>query len=319
MSTLLSQFPIESTAGAALIGTYLAAVMYGFTILQTYQYFSRYWGKDRTYIYVLVITLTILDTLALIFNIHMMWHFLIANYCNPITFLFADWSTLLSILTNAVTGIIVQAFYAYRLWILSDRKYYLASILIILLGMGALASCTVYMAYLFKFGTFLQVVRLAAVLQYLPTMYYSFSIGADALITFGITYLLVKNHSDGVRSFRTDNVIRKLIAYTLNAGAITTLCCVISLILCRALPQTYYDLLFSLPLSKLYVNSMLAFLNAREGLRKKGGSIAVNLTTSKTTSYEMDTKIRDRGNEPENRPSSPFSPFFSSAPKSASA
>ncbi|KAJ3506816.1 hypothetical protein NLJ89_g6658 [Agrocybe chaxingu] len=317
MSSLLSQFPIESTAGAALIGTYLAAVMYGFTILQTYQYFSRYWRKDRTYIYILVITLTILDTLALVFNIHMMWHFLIANYCNPITFLFADWSTLLSILTNAVTGIIVQAFYAYRLWILSDRKHYLASILIILFGLGALASCTVYMAYLFKFGTFLHVVRLA----YLPTMYYSFSIAADALITFGITYLLLKNHSDGVRSFKTDNVIRRLIAYTLNAGAITTLCCVISLILCRALPQTYYDLLFSLPLSKLYVNSMLAFLNAREGLRKKGGSIAVNLTTSKTTSYEMDTKIQDRVNNSENRPSSPFSPFFgpSSAFKSAAA
>ncbi|CAA7262689.1 unnamed protein product [Cyclocybe aegerita] len=287
MATLafdISQLPIAPTAGAGLIGSYLAAMMYGLTILQTYQYFSRYWGADRTHVYVLVIVLTVLDTFSMACNIHMMWHFLIANYCNPLSLLFADWSTLVSILANGVIGIIVQVFYAYRLWMLSDRKEYITPIVIVILGIGALVSCNVHMAQLYKHGTFLQVAKLA----YLPTMYFSFSIGADALITFGITFWLMRHRNRGMRSSTNDDTIRKLITYTINAGAITTLCCVISLILCRTIPNSFYDLMFALPLSKCYVNSILGFLNAREELRKNRGLVTVNLTTSttsKTTSY----------------------------------
>ncbi|GJJ06942.1 hypothetical protein Clacol_001138 [Clathrus columnatus] len=49
---------IPSTLGPCLLGSYLACVFYGVTLLQTYQYFSRYYRRDSIYLYVLVVVLT---------------------------------------------------------------------------------------------------------------------------------------------------------------------------------------------------------------------------------------------------------------------
>ncbi|GJJ07016.1 hypothetical protein Clacol_001214 [Clathrus columnatus] len=59
---------IPVTVGACLLGAYLAAVFYGVTLLQTYQYFSRYYGRDSIYLCVLVAILTLVIDLRLMKN-----------------------------------------------------------------------------------------------------------------------------------------------------------------------------------------------------------------------------------------------------------
>ncbi|GJJ06941.1 hypothetical protein Clacol_001137 [Clathrus columnatus] len=41
---------IPQTVGASLLASYLASIFYGLTLLQTYQYFSRYYGCDSIYL-----------------------------------------------------------------------------------------------------------------------------------------------------------------------------------------------------------------------------------------------------------------------------
>ncbi|KLO19735.1 hypothetical protein SCHPADRAFT_57700 [Schizopora paradoxa] len=57
--------------------------------------------------------------------------------------------------------------------------------------------------------------------------------------------------------------------YTIQTGLFATLWSVGSLVTFAVKPDTELSLIFYLPLSKIYVNALLASLNARESLREK--------------------------------------------------
>ncbi|KAJ3512052.1 hypothetical protein NLJ89_g3745 [Agrocybe chaxingu] len=149
--------PVDSTMGACLIGSFFSCILYGLTLLQTYHYCCRYWGKDKLYIYVLVATVTVLDTFGIILNIKGLWYYLIDNYGNVLSILFIDWTLAILIIVTALTSILVQAFYSYRLWMISGKKMVALPIVIMLLGFVALALCIVYMVLMLRNGAILYI------------------------------------------------------------------------------------------------------------------------------------------------------------------
>ncbi|KAJ7634336.1 hypothetical protein FB45DRAFT_1025282 [Roridomyces roridus] len=70
---------------------------------------------------------------------------------------------------------------------------------------------------------------------------------------------------------KTDHMVRKLMVYTINTGVVTTLCNAVTLFLGVRYPGTYLNSATVFLLSKCYMNSMLAFLNARESFRSHTG------------------------------------------------
>ncbi|CAA7262860.1 unnamed protein product [Cyclocybe aegerita] len=290
---LLSLIPIVPTMGACLIGVYLSSVFYGVTLLQTYQYFYRYWGRDKLYIYSLVVLLTILDSLSTIANMYSMWYYLIEHYGNPIVILAIHWTLTMSISATAVIEFLVKVFYAYRLWILGGRKLYFLPGIIIIFGLVALVGGIAYVVLITKNGSLLYLPKIT----WLLLSAFSFSLVADFLIASSMTYLLLKGRNRGLKS--TDNLLRKLVTYTISTGLLTVICTLMALILAQVYKHTFYDVMFYFPLSKCYINSMLAFLNVRDSLRGNNTNmISVNL---RATGSSRDRSTQDFGSSSEVR------------------
>ncbi|CAA7262789.1 unnamed protein product [Cyclocybe aegerita] len=273
----LAAIPLRPTLGACLLGVYLSSVFYGLTLLQTYQYFYRYWSRDKIYIYVLVLVLTTLDTLCTVANMYSMWYYLIDNYGNRATILWVHWTVTASLMMTVVIETLVKHFYAYRLWILSGKKMWHLALVIVVFTLATLGIGTAYIILMFKNGSLLYLPKIG----YLLRIGFSFSLAADILIAGSITHILLKGRGRGI--MQTDGILRKLVTYTISTGVLTIICTIMVLVLGQVYRSTFYDTIFYFPLSKCYVNAMLAFLNVRDSLRGKRDTISVNLRMADST------------------------------------
>ncbi|KAI3600676.1 hypothetical protein WG66_014174 [Moniliophthora roreri] len=157
------KFDLDTTMGAAFVGMSIAAILYGISIIQTYQYFSNPGHNDR-------------------------WHIK---------------SLWLSILVNALAA------------------------------------------------------------------------AGDVYIAATLCWLL---HSSRTGFRRSDTIIKKLILFTVNTGALTSLCAVASLISITAAPNTFIYITFFFCIGRLYANSLLATLNARGTIRESADEAEYNTT-----------------------------------------
>jgi len=95
---------------------------------------------------------------------------------------------------------------------------------------------------------------------------------ADAIIASALCILLAKSRT-GFR--QTDSLVNILMVYTVNTGLLTSIVAAISLILYTVTPHNYIFLALYFNMSKLYLNALLATLNARSNLRNQmNGAIA---------------------------------------------
>jgi len=90
----------------------------------------------------------------------------------------------------------------------------------------------------------------------------------DITITTSLIYYLRSRKAAGVRS--TQDMIAELIMHAMSRGILTAVCITMLFILDVAFPNHFYWLPFFQLLGKLYVNSILASLNARTSIRGKG-------------------------------------------------
>jgi len=81
------------------------------------------------------------------------------------------------------------------------------------------------------------------------------------------TSLCILLRSEKTGTERTDTVLNKLVVWTIETGVITSLAAVLMLIFCLVLPNTTIWVAISIFYSKLYSNSLMASLNARNSLR----------------------------------------------------
>ncbi|KAJ7774445.1 hypothetical protein B0H14DRAFT_3894473 [Mycena olivaceomarginata] len=238
---------MPATMGATLIGLFLSTVFYGVTLLQTYQYYNKYIREDSRYLLILVGVLTALDSFAVIANMQSCYFYLISNFANPLAILRIDWSLTFSVISTACVAFLVQCFYAYRVWI-CERTQISRSL------------DYSYMSLMFHNGSLL----------YIPTITWissgslGCSLGADLVIASTMIMYLSRGLQQGFHS----------------------VCTIITLILGEILSSTFYNTIFYYPLSKCYVNSMLAFLNARESLRAQAG-VSLNLASLPHSSSGM--------------------------------
>ncbi|KAJ7611295.1 hypothetical protein FB45DRAFT_941481 [Roridomyces roridus] len=256
---------MDQLGGPMLIGALLSAIFYGVTLLQTYLYYDKYGREDSWLLLSLVGFLTFIDLLAIILNIDAMWYFFIANFGNPFIFLTPYWTYLVPIAMSVLIGSTVQWFYALRVWRLGKREF-IAPIVIAILAIVSLVTMTMYVALAMIRG-------LTAIpkITWLSTTSLSCSLAADIIIATAMIFYLSQNGQKGFK--KTDHVLRKLMVYTINTGVVTTICNIITLILGLKYPTSFLNTLTFFLLSKCYMNSMLAFLNARESLRVQAGTV----------------------------------------------
>ncbi|RDX50277.1 hypothetical protein OH76DRAFT_1349316 [Lentinus brumalis] len=263
---------IDSTFGAALVGLIVSACLYGITLLQTFSYFRNY-SKDTTLIKSLVIILTVLDTLHLVLCTRTIYWYLVTNFDNASNLDVTTWYVDISLQTdcNGLIGLIVEVFFARRVWMMS-RNWLITGI--IFLFAAARHSCTLTLRR-FILGRFSKFKSLT----WETCVGLGSAAAADIIIASAMCYYLYTKRT-GLK--RTDSVVALLMVYSVNSGLTTSIIATICVITFATMPTNFVWLSFFWIIGKCrcYVNSFLALhvsLNSRESLRDKvAGAVQLN-------------------------------------------
>ncbi|KAK7048263.1 hypothetical protein R3P38DRAFT_1856660 [Favolaschia claudopus] len=249
---------LQSTFGSAFIGLVVSAILYGVTILQTYLYYRNY-PKDNKLLKWMVAILWLLDTAHLVLCTIAVYTVLVLNFNNPSILQRPTWSMNVQTDFNGLIGIIVEIFYARRVWIVS-RNIYLTSIILILsvihFGLGIV----------FTVGSFQTSRNNFANLVWITSTGLGSAAAADMLIGISLCYYLSKSRT-GFQ--RTDNLISTLMKYSLSTGFLTGIIACLVVLTFGIMPDNFVYVAFFWLMGKCYVNSVLAALNSRESLREK--------------------------------------------------
>jgi len=249
---------VKPTLGAILLGLVFSSTFFGVTLLQTYQYYDRYWN-DTLWLKLFVALIFVLDVAQIVTVIHSNWWYLIQNYAMPQSLAIVPWSLGLEVGITTSIGLLVQGFFALRVYILSRGNYVVTGTIFAL----TLTQFILGVYYAAK-GQETKLVATIAKITWASTASLACSIAGDAIITGAMCYYLHLSRS-GIK--RTDKLIDIMIVYCVNTGLLTTICAICTIILSEVVSNTYWDTMFYFLISKCYVNSTLATLNAREKLR----------------------------------------------------
>jgi NAD/NADP transhydrogenase beta subunit len=172
---------------------------------------------------------------------------------------------------NVPIIVTVQALYALRLWRLNYRRDWIPRlmplILVIATAIGILLAVRTW-----QLGKFTELPAMAWI------TYSSFGSAAvvDSILAAATVYYLRRARGE----FETTNSrIAKLVFWTLSTGVITSVCSLAALVAYALFPHKLYFLAIEFLLTKLYMNSLLAMLNARKSIRE-GSEISINQTRS---------------------------------------
>ncbi|KDN42715.1 hypothetical protein K437DRAFT_157346 [Tilletiaria anomala UBC 951] len=245
----------DLSLGCILIGVMLNIWLYGFSVLQTHLYYTTF-RNDGKWLKIFVAFLFIIDTMNSVFDAHFIYDYLVTNFGN---LQFASRSNVTFTTDPVMTGIMAfscQLFFAWRVRRLNKGWIIPASICILSFAslLGAIGS-TIGVSIVLTFEKFQS-------FQVVVIIWLLFAALADLTITVSLIYTLRQSRT-GFKA--TDDLITRLIRITLQTGLLTTTFAIIDLILFLASPTTLH-LVFNLPLAKLYINSLLSTLNARQSI-----------------------------------------------------
>jgi len=168
------------------------------------------------------------------------------------------------VLFSSIVALLVQIFYAIRIWKFSQRNILLVASLSVFI-MGQFVSSIVWV------GKAINMTMLAELkeLDPLSITMDGLAVAADVLITIVICVLL-----RGARTSlqRSNTMINLLIAFSVQTGMLTSLCAIAALVSIVASPNTLIYGCFYYLLGRLYCNSLLATLNVRDAIRERGNN-----------------------------------------------
>ncbi|KAG1753539.1 uncharacterized protein EDB91DRAFT_1242522 [Suillus paluster] len=250
-----SQVDLGNTFGALFIGAILAAVLFGLSNVQAFLYFQTHGGTGITFHKLVVIWLWIFDALHLALIIHSVYYYLVINYANIGALTEIVWSFKFQIAIDVVLIYGVHIMYVHRIWIVSKgRSRTLPTIVCILVvlvsGPAIAAAWAVYQCHVFT--------DLVGI-EWATFMAFGTTVSVDFLIASSLCYLLAASRTG---FSNTDSFITKLMAYTINTGCLTSLFSLTTMITCAVMPHNFVFLGLEFLVTKLYVNSFFALLNA---------------------------------------------------------
>ncbi|KIP06899.1 hypothetical protein PHLGIDRAFT_24357 [Phlebiopsis gigantea 11061_1 CR5-6] len=290
----------DNTWGAAMIGGFITAVLYGVMLVQIWMFFRRSQGEGpfmrasvRTHL---------LNTMHLICIIHALYRFMVSNFLNPLALIEkTPWSVMVVFFT-AATDVLVQCWFTFRVHRLSKGNWWLTVIL------GCLTITVLGNSVgVFQLATFPEFAK-ANWVVYLGL---AFTVTTDLIIALALCYYLRRMRSGSFH--RTESMITNLMVYAVNTGLLTSLLCIACIVARVTQPNNFIFIGLFFPLSSLYSNALLGSLNARDWFRTGSDALTIPLGSISSGSgrnrtqpiapiafrHETDTYKEDPGTGPQ--------------------
>ncbi|KAI0683354.1 hypothetical protein BC835DRAFT_748663 [Cytidiella melzeri] len=255
---------LETFLGPYFVLVYLAVILYGIFCAQAFYYWTTY--KDGHGLKLLVFLICVLETAHVAICIHPMYTLLIVDNGSPDKLLRTVWSTAVCCILTFVG--LVQSYYIWRIWHIRQSVPIVAFLISAVLTRLAFG----YRSNAFT-GTGETWEAIFATKHYKIYVNIAFSLNVvvDSLITIALSVFLYQTRMSA-QSRNTKNIVLKLMYYSLSAGGLTLLTSVIILVTFNVSDGTItYGGCMQI-IAKLYANSMLAVLNARQGIVRGASS-----------------------------------------------
>lgn len=260
-----SQSPdLDGFLGAAFIGIHLSTALWGTGCIQASYYFKH--SRDAIWFKILISTVIVLSTahqsliISGLYSYTVVWygHVEFLNTVPP------TWAASNGV--SAFVGLIVQLYFIWRVWRLSRQNIALA----IFLGSQAVAAFVVLMIFTAKFAQ-LPNSSSAAHLAHWGICLDALGASGDISISACLIYLLYRTRCCGAMSNSVTDLTNRLIMFSVQTALVTSVCAVAMLVTLALWPQELIYTIFFCSVSKLYVNTLLANLNARRHLSMSWG------------------------------------------------
>ncbi|GJE88494.1 hypothetical protein PsYK624_045770 [Phanerochaete sordida] len=275
----------DDTFGAALVGGFLASILFGVLCVQCYLFFQRSHG-ETIHVKISIAFLLIFNIMHTICIIHSLYWFVVTNFMNALVLLEAvPWSLPTTVLFTGLIDVTVQGWFTYRVWRLSDHNKLLTLVLAVL-TLVVFGNCMALVGRLFQVKTFPEYAKINWLVY--------FGLGATVATDFGIAlslcYLLRKLRGMALR--RTHSMVNYLMVYVINTGLLTSFVCIATLVSRITMQNNFVFVALFYSLGSLYSNALLGSLNARDWFRHGSaqGQVSIPLTTLTSSSGHSNTR-----------------------------
>lgn len=298
------QTSLDSTFGALFLGAIFASILYGFTNLQVYLYYSNFendWSVQKYS----VILLWALDSVHLGFTVFTMYRYLITSFGSVLALEEVIWPLKVQLTVNIVIICVVQILYTLRVWRLGRHYHRIWPTLVALVvAIGCVIGAALAVE-LFRISTWNDVPKMSWAIY----TSYAWATGNDVVIAVAVCFYLIRSKAGFNGSNRK---FIRVIRMILTSGCLTSACSLATLITYTAMPHNLVFVGIGFLLTKLYINSYLAMLNARRIGREAHDSKATNtnVTDVKTVSSSAQGLISYPPRSGDGHRSLPVSPVF---------
>ncbi|KAJ7708790.1 hypothetical protein B0H17DRAFT_365519 [Mycena rosella] len=265
---------LDKTLGVGFIGVIIAAGLHGVSCIQAWWYYTH--QQDRWPLKLLVGAVMFFDTVHQALISHTVYTYLVTNFNNAAELDLIVWSLLVEVLFNGLTALLVQSFLTVRIWRLSNGNKWLTGVALALV-LAEFGCVLAYVAMSLGLHTFVELGEL----KHLSITVNALAAAGDVVIATTLCILL---RSSRTGFHRSNTIIRKLMMFSIETCALTSLCAIASLISIVVAGNTFIYILFFFCMGRLYANSLLATLNARKMIR--GAADGVH-TTSENLSLSL--------------------------------
>ncbi|KAI0919553.1 hypothetical protein AcV5_001588 [Taiwanofungus camphoratus] len=259
---------LMSSYGPILIGNVLSCVLWGIGCMQMFMYFFQAFDTANQ----------VLTLVAMFPVLILQWGRVAGLSVTQPALVHHGW-------VAGVVAVGVQMFFVWRIYMFSGKKWKFP-FLLVPIALWQIVGTIPYDVWIFTDDSLaaLGAEKMVA----FETSIRATSAFVDVMIASLMTFLLVNT---GRSSFaRSNKMIFRLVAVTINSGIWTAVVAIIDLSLIAAFPHGLQFCAFEFPLSSLYVNTLLANLNARQYLRGKDAGWNVSSTTPQTGTSNIDLR-----------------------------
>ncbi|KAF8555072.1 hypothetical protein OG21DRAFT_1603108 [Imleria badia] len=297
MESANSLVPLYGTIyGPMYFSAVMSTAFYGVACMQTFFYYVQYGSRisnslvslrsdpgpsypnDSLRMKSFVAVMWILDTIQEALTVAGVYKYIMAGLVNPLAILDQTPELVLQIITTLLISTPTQAFFVYRIYMLSGKNMIMAPVLWGIQAVYQVVAAILYVAKsVYTVDGSIRVVGYTVIDDSfstgIATSCLAITVAVDVLIAITMTFLLFR-HRNATGFASTEHILQRLTVFAVNTGIWTATVAALSLILMRVFPTSLLYMVFCNPLGSVYCNALLANLNARTYIR--GGKATHN-------------------------------------------
>ncbi|KDR68613.1 hypothetical protein GALMADRAFT_283040 [Galerina marginata CBS 339.88] len=278
----------------------LATVLFGVTLLQTYQYFLHY-RQDRNMRKFVVIMACVLDSIHFLCSVTMLYPPASTRirYANKIPL----WSLKIMGTAKTLLVVLIHSYHRFMIWTLADKVAVKQKVSRLLKSFSAVTffyAMVVAVAFIAYLGQTPNISNFPLGFQYLIYIGYGWAAAIDCSIAAAMSILLLLSRpsSPEFGDKRSHKVTMYLIYYLIGSGLLTAACSLLVMGLYWWNPSSVLYLAGEFLASRIYANSILALFNSKSRMQQVlNSSLEFRVSTALFFGDNANSLLERRGSQ----------------------